>query len=189
MYQRNILGEIYGIIDLNGKEFINYTYNAYGVPSITLGTNLNPSEMIIASDLAQLNIYLYKGYIYDQEVGRWLSIDHIAYLDSESIGGLNLYEYCGNNPVMYLDPSGHFFISFLVASMIVGAVIGGTVSGYNAYQSGERGWDLVFDIAGGAIMGSAVGAALALGGAAGLAATGATVAGFGLSTAAAFGIA
>lgn len=97
--------------------------------------------------------------------------------------------YRHTTPGMYLDPSGHFFISFLVASMIVGAVIGGTVSGYNAYQSGERGWDLVFDIAGGEIMGSAVGAALALGGAAGLAATGATVAGFGLSTAAAFGIA
>ena len=113
VYARNLLGEIYDIMDLKGKSIIRYTYNAYGVPSITLGTNLSSSETLIASDIAELNIYLYKGYIYDQEtklyycksryydpeVGRWLSIDHIAYLDVESIGGLNLYAYCGNNPV------------------------------------------------------------------------------------------
>lgn len=121
VYARNLLGEIYDIMDLKGKSIIRYTYNAYGVPSITLGTNLSSSETLIASDIAELNIYLYKGYIYDQEtklyycksryydpeVGRWLSVDHIAYLDVESIGGLNLYAYCGNNPVMYLDPSGN----------------------------------------------------------------------------------
>ena len=38
---------------------------------------------------------------------------------------------------------------------------------------GERGWDLVWDIVGGAVMGAATGAIIALGGAAGLAATGA----------------
>lgn len=160
MYQRNILGEICGIIDLNGKEFINYTYNAYGVPSITLGTNLNPSEMIIASDLAQLNIYLYKGYIYDNEtklyycqtryydpeIGRWLSIDHIAYLDSESIGGLNLYAYCGNNPVMYLDRDGtspEWWQWLLSGLMIVGGALLLFVPG--------------MQLAGGALIGGGVG--------------------------------
>ena len=30
----------------------------------------------------------------------------MSYLDPSSINGLNLYAYCANNPVMYVDPSG-----------------------------------------------------------------------------------
>ena len=48
--------------------------------------------------------------------------------------------------------------------------------------------DLFANIVGGAIFGAAVGATIALGGAAGLVATGASVTGFGLSTVAALGI-
>ena len=99
-----------------------------------------------------------------------------------------MYCYCANNPIMYVDPSGHAFIAALLISMGIAALIGGATAGYSAYQSGERGWDLVADIAGGAIFGAAVGATIALGGAAGLAATGASVAGFGLSTGVALGI-
>ena len=36
----------------------------------------------------------------------------ISYLDPETIGGLNLYAYCLNNPVMYVDPTGHSWESF-----------------------------------------------------------------------------
>ena len=35
-----------------------------------------------------------------------MTIDGIAYLNPDSINGLNLYAYCGNNPVMRLDPNG-----------------------------------------------------------------------------------
>ncbi len=35
-----------------------------------------------------------------------MTIDDISYLDPESINGLNLYAYCGNNPIMGYDPNG-----------------------------------------------------------------------------------
>jgi RHS repeat-associated protein len=38
---------------------------------------------------------------YDPRSGRWTSRDPIG-LD----GGVNVYQYCGGNPVMYADPSG-----------------------------------------------------------------------------------
>jgi len=31
----------------------------------------------------------------------------VSYLDPVSIGGLNLYAYCGNNPVMLMDRGGN----------------------------------------------------------------------------------
>ena len=49
---------------------------------------------------------------YDPETGRFISPDAIEYLDPSTIGGLNLYSYCNNNPVMYVDPSGHSWESF-----------------------------------------------------------------------------
>ena len=64
---------------------------------------------------------MYKGYYYDvetqlywvssryysPELCRWISPDSIEYLDPQSINGLNLYAYCGNDPVNYIDPDGH----------------------------------------------------------------------------------
>ena len=63
---------------------------------------------------------MYKGYYYDEEtqlyycnsryydsnICRWISIDEISYLDSDDINGINLWCYCGNNPVMGYDPDG-----------------------------------------------------------------------------------
>ena len=77
---------------------------------------------------------MYKGYIYDVETGlyycnsiyyspefrRFISPDSIDYLDSESINGLNLYAYCKNNPVNYVDPDGH--MPFLCALLILGEI-------------------------------------------------------------------
>lgn len=44
---------------------------------------------------------------YDPTIGRFISPDSYEYLDPETFGGLNLYAYCLNNPIMYVDPSGH----------------------------------------------------------------------------------
>ncbi len=63
---------------------------------------------------------------YDHEIGRWISPDSIDYLDLESINGLNLYTYCGNNPIMYTDSDGHMpkWAQWLIrGGLIVGAIV------------------------------------------------------------------
>ena len=48
-------------------------------------------------------------------------MDDIEYLDPYSINGLNLYCYCLNNPIMYVDPDGYF--PWIVALVLVVCII------------------------------------------------------------------
>jgi len=76
---------------------------------------------------------------YDPETCRFISPDVISIIDetSNTINGLNLYMYCNDNPVMMVDPSGHFAISslligiaiFLGTTTIVGTTVGGILAG------------------------------------------------------------
>lgn len=51
-------------------------------------------------------MYYLNSRYYDPEIGRFVNADDISFLDPESINGLNLYAYCGDNPVMNVDPTG-----------------------------------------------------------------------------------
>ena len=98
---------------------VEYNYDAWGnfiaekVREVCIGS--------VTVDLVSLNAFTYRGYYYDKEsglyylvnryydprTGRFISPDDISYLNSETIGGLNLYSYCLNNPIFYVDPDGH----------------------------------------------------------------------------------
>ena len=106
-YLRNALGTIYGIIDQNGSLVVKYEYDAWGKLLTTTRSN-------DTNNIASINPFIYKAYYYDVETGlfwlssryyspelcRFISPDDVGYLDPSSINGLNLYSYCGNDPVM-----------------------------------------------------------------------------------------
>ncbi len=54
----------------------------------------------------ETGLYYLQTRYYDPELGRFISADSIEYLDPETLGGLNLYAYCGSNPVMAVDSTG-----------------------------------------------------------------------------------
>ena len=141
----------------------------------------------------ETGLYYLRARYYDPETGRFISQDNVSFLDPEHLAGLNLYAYCGNNPVMFTDPSGQsVFLTMLIIGIVTSAAIGGTMNGISAYNDGQRGLGLFGAIAGGAIMGGAMGGILVLGGASGLSAaitpSGLSITGFGLTTSATLGI-
>ena len=93
--------------------------------------------------------FRYRGYYYDEETGfyylqsryyapsicRFISADQYELLPelSDSLGKLNLYAYCANNPIMYTDPGGTMLLP--TAVVIIGAVTGAIIGGYIGYQS------------------------------------------------------
>ena len=184
-YRKDVFGNITEILDSSGAVVVRYRYDAWGNHVV-----LNPDGSKNESDtfVGNINPFRYRGYYYDTtlklyylktryydpEIGRFVTIDDVSYLAPETINGLNLYAYCGNNPVMRVDPTGTSFLLALLIGAIIGGVIGATISGVGAYQNGVRGLDLFGTILGGAIVGGMVGAI-----AGGLIWTGGTIIGMG----------
>ena len=102
---------------------------------------------------------------------------------------MNLYAYCGNDPVKNVDPSGHFPIAALLIGIGLGALFGGITAGVSSALDGNTGAAFWGDVLGGVLIGVATGAAFTLGGLAGVGmiGTNAAIIGFGVSTVASFG--
>ena len=62
---------------------------------------------------SDIKMYYLMTRYYDPKTGRFINANTINYLKLNSINGLNLYAYCGNNPIMYVDPSGHNWLEAL----------------------------------------------------------------------------
>ena len=134
-YIRDVYQNILGIMDNTGAIVVKYNCDAWGNHEVLDGNgNKNTSETFIGN----INPIRYKGYYYDKESnmyycksryyvpewGRFLNSDSIEYLDPQSINGLNLYAYCGNDPVNYADPSGHSVILAMLIGAGIGLVVG-----------------------------------------------------------------
>ena len=174
IYRRNPQGDIIGIYDSLGNEVGWYAYDAYGKCYVKYKDNSSEEEKTILNT----NPFRYRGYYYDNEtglyylnaryyepsIGRFISPDVLSILDETKgqINGLNLYMYCNNNPIMYVDPSGRFALTTIIILTLiaVGVVAGGTAAGVISYSKGYRGWELAGHIFAGAVIGGLIGAAI-----------------------------
>ena len=116
-YVRDYLQNILGIVDQSGKLVVKYKYDAYG--------NSKGIEDTSGIGIGSYNPFRYKGYYYDDDTEmyycksrfyvpkwrRWLNSDSINYLEPQNITCLNLFAYCNNNPVIYVDENGNFAIA------------------------------------------------------------------------------
>ena len=117
-FVKNSLGDIIQIRKLKDNSLVAYyeydawgnckVFNAYGREdtSESFIGNMNPFRYRGYYYDTDLNLYYLQTRYYDPEIGRFVNLDKLAYLDPETINGLNLYAYCLNNPVMGVDPDG-----------------------------------------------------------------------------------
>ena len=178
-YIRDFVQNILGIVDTNGSLVVKYRYTAYGKITSITGS--------LANTIGAYNPFRYKGYYYDTETKmyycksryynpewcRWLNGDSASYLDIQTINGMNLFNYCHNSPIMYMDENGNFGILAGILLAIVGSLVSGAINGLAAMGSKEEDESNLGAFLGGFIDGAvgtlAVAAGVATGGGAGIA--------------------
>ena len=121
---------IIALLDNLGNVVVKYTYDAWGNHGIEIVdadcatlANLNPFRYRGYYYDTETELYFLKTRYYDPEIGRFMTIDGIEYLDPETINGLNLYAYCGNNPVMAVDPNGNAWWHWLLGAVAAVAIV------------------------------------------------------------------
>ncbi len=136
LYRKNVQGDvthIYRQEEANTlTQVAHYAYDAWGNCEILQNVNnvatLNPFRYRSYYFDEETGLYYLQTRYYDPELGRFISADSIEYLDPETLGGLNLYAYCGNNPVMAVDPNGNaWWNPFSWDWGKIGKVIGGAL--------------------------------------------------------------
>ncbi len=102
--------------------------------------NINPIRYRGYYYDVESNLYYLNTRYYDPQIGRFINADEITILDEtqSQIHGLNLYMYCGNNPVGMIDPSGRFFLALFFGALLATAI----GMGASAVSQGvQYGWD------------------------------------------------
>ena len=171
-FRRNIFGDVTEIYDKNGVKKAEYAYDAWGTCYLMLDTDgvgsLNPFRYRGYYMVSCIGLYYLTTRFYDYTTGRFLNADvpSICFDDGLTLPeGCNLYSYCHNNPISYVDPTGHFAIVALIlgAFTLVGGIAGGIIAYQNAASDGKKGSDLIWSVISGIILGAGIG--LAAGGA------------------------
>ncbi len=106
-YNKDIRNSTVSILDETGAVATKYSYDEFGQTSVD-GNYTFENEICYTGgiyDWASGQYYLNARY-YDPGTGRFLSEDTYRG-DVNEPDTLHLYAYCANNPINYVDPSGH----------------------------------------------------------------------------------
>lgn len=121
-YYKDVLGSIRLITNASGAIVESYTYDPYGRPRVMTSAYIDGNWLTEDADTSQTSaignrlmftardwdsytgLYYYRFRDYSPILGRFLQPDPAKYID-----GMNLYAYCGNNPINFRDPYGLFW--------------------------------------------------------------------------------
>jgi len=120
-YYTDALGSVRMLTNASGAVVESYTYDPYGQPRVMYAAGLDGNWL--TEDVATYTnshilrgnpilftgrwwdsttqLYYYRFRDYSPQLGRFLQPDPAGYIDT-----MNLYAYCGNNPINFRDPHG-----------------------------------------------------------------------------------
>jgi len=108
-YLYNGHGDVVQIVNSAGNIVNNYEYDEWG--NITSQTEGIANDFKYAGEAydSETGFYYLRARYYDPTVGRFISKDNNEGQITNPLS-LNLYTYCVNNPIKYVDPSGNIYI-------------------------------------------------------------------------------
>ena len=130
-FEKNLQGDIVAVYNSSGAKVASYTYsNAWGKCTTSY---FNGG----ASTAVKYNPFRYRGYYYDTETGfyylqsryydpntcRFINAD--GYVSTgQGLTGYNMFAYCGNNPVNYVDYTGESALGVVILLLLgAGALV------------------------------------------------------------------
>ncbi len=129
-FQKNLQGDIIGIVDKNSTVVARYSYDAWGKCTV----DFIDIERTCGIDIANINPFRYRGYYfdreiglyylqsryYDAEIGRFINEDEAEIVLSQSHKEVNIYTYGYNNPITTIDLMGYKPFYVHLAHVIAG---------------------------------------------------------------------
>ena len=150
-YVYNGHGDVTKIIDTTNEELNTYVYDEFGSIKEENETFNNPFKYAGYYYDNETKTYYLRSRYYNPEIQRFISEDTYRGELNDPLS-LNYYTYSNNNPLIYYDPTGHFFeqigaglkyvteritAAFEAGGELIGDAIYGTLSlGYSIAETG-----------------------------------------------------
>ena len=130
------LGSTNSTADGSGIQVGKLLYKPWGEERFSSGTTPTTFKFTGQRQESSFGLYLYGSRWYDPYLNRWTSPDTII-PDPQNPQDLDRYAYARNNPVKYVDPTGHWVETALDIAFIA----------FDLYQINQEGWTPVNTVA------------------------------------------
>ena len=126
LYNKDIQGSTTSLVKEDGSADATYQYTDFG-ETIIHGHDQAKNEVCYTGGIydQSTGLYYLNARYYNPEDGRFMTEDTYRGDTTKPETG-HLYVYCANNPVNYVDPSGHWVVSLGMESSFSFLVSGGT---------------------------------------------------------------
>ena len=127
-YVRNAQNDVIFISNSDNTGVVMYQYDAWGNMTACYDTSddgmlsiINPYTYRGYYYEFETNTYFLKSRYYNPELCRFISADSV--LDNRTVSQTNIFSYCANNPVNFIDTNGHLIMGILLVVAIVGGIV------------------------------------------------------------------
>jgi RHS repeat-associated protein len=122
-FHADVLGSVIALTGSHGHPIRHYRYSAFGIPEDHRWDS-QPYRFTGREWDRETGIYYYRARYYDPTRARFVTEDPIGL-----VGGINLYGYALNNPLLYTDPDGRLlWFSPFALKAIAWAVAGSMIA-------------------------------------------------------------